>query len=79
MAGHEPPFIVGGDYRSAAEAWSDAVNRLAAFDDTSKVVAKNSVIELLTLQDGHISCHEVAVIAATVANAVRGQTYGEVL
>ena len=78
MPSHAAAFKPG-DYRSAEEAWRDAANRLANFDDTAKIVAKNGVIELLTEQDGVITCNQVAVIARTVANALQGETYGETL
>ncbi|MCV6992827.1 hypothetical protein H7I87_00855 [Mycobacterium timonense] len=72
------PFKAG-DYLSAGDAWQDAVHRLEAFDDGTKVVAKNAVIELIELQNGTITCHQVAVIARAIANALEGNTYGEVL
>lgn|GEM_PF-7052293 len=78
MLSRTVPFQAG-DYRCAEEAWRDAGNRLANFDDTVKIVAKNGVIELLTQQDGVITCNQVAVIARTVANALQGETYGETL
>jgi hypothetical protein len=78
MSNPTVPFRTG-DYLSAGEAWQDAVARLEAFDDTAKIVAKNAVIELINLQNGTVTCHQVAVIASAIANALRGQTYGEVL
>jgi hypothetical protein len=78
MPSRTVPFRAG-DYRSAEEAWRDAANWLANFDDTAKIVAKNGVIELLTQQDGVITCNQVAVIARTVANALQSETYGETL
>ncbi|OBK38566.1 hypothetical protein A5658_03335 [Mycobacterium sp. 1245111.1] len=78
MPSRTVPFQAG-DYRSAEEAWRDAANRLANFGDAAKIIAKNGVIELLTQQDGVITCNQVAVIARTVANALQGETYGESL
>lgn len=75
---HNAPFKAG-DYLSAGDAWQDAVSRLEAFDDTAKTVAKNAVIELINLQNGTITCHQVAVIASAIANTLLGNTYGEVL
>lgn len=72
------PFKAG-DYLSAGEAWQDAISRLAAFDDTAKIVAQNAVIELIDLQNGTITCHQVTVIVSAIANALQGNTYGEVL
>lgn len=72
------PFTAG-DYRCAAEAIRDAVNRLAAFDNTAKIIAQNTIAQLIKHQDGKITCHEVAAIAAAIANTIQGQTYGETL
>lgn len=68
-----------GDYLNAGQAIEDATSRLDAFDDTAKIVARNSVIELIELQGGTITCHQVAVISTAIANALRGNTYGETL
>ena len=72
------PFRAG-DYLYAGQAHDDAIARLAAFDDTAKIVARNSVTELIDLQNGTITCHQVAVIASAIANALQGNTYGETL
>jgi len=74
----QSPFRAG-DYLYAGEAHDDAIARLDAFDDTAKVVARNSVNELIDLQNGVITCHQVAVIASAIANALNGTTYGETL
>ncbi len=68
-----------GDYLNVTQAHDDAIGRLAAFDDTAKVIACNSINELIDLQGGSITCRQVAVIASTVANTLRGETYGESL
>lgn len=72
------PFLAG-DYLTAGQAHDDAIARLDAFDDTAKVVARNSVNELIDLQNGTITCHQVAAIASAIANALTGTTYGETL
>jgi len=72
------PFRAG-DYLTAGQAHDDAIARLDAFDDTTKVVARNSVNELIDLQNGTITCHQVAAIASAIANALTGTTYGETL
>lgn len=66
-----------GDYRSAEQAQHDAVSRLDAFSETTKIAAKNAVSELISLQGGTITCHQVAVISQGIADAVRGQTRGQ--
>lgn len=68
-----------GDYLYAGQAHEDVVARLAAFGDTAKIVAKNSVTELIRLQGGTITCNQVAVIASAIADALAGNTYGETL
>lgn len=68
-----------GDYLYAGQAHDDAFARLDAFDDTAKVVARNSINELIDLQNGKITCHQVAVIAGAIANALSDNTYGETL
>ncbi|XTP38585.1 hypothetical protein ACORG1_34630 (plasmid) [Mycobacterium sp. TJFP1] len=68
-----------GDYLYAGQAHEDAFSRLDAFDDTAKVVARNSINELIDLQNGKITCHQVAVIAGAIANALSANTYGETL
>lgn len=72
------PFTPG-DYRCAGDAVRDAVNRLGAFDDTAKIVAQNTITQLIANQDGKINCYEVAAIASAIANAIQGQTYGQTL
>jgi hypothetical protein len=72
------PFTPG-DYRCADEAVRDAVNRLAAFDDTAKIIAQNTITQLIMHQDGDINCYEVTAIASAIANAIQGQTYGQTL
>lgn len=72
------PFRAG-DYLTAGQAHDDAIARLNAFDDTAKIVARNSVNELIDLQNGTITCHQVATIASAIANALTGTTYGETL
>lgn len=72
-------FFKAGDYLSAGQACQDAVDRLDAFDDVAKIVARNAVVELINLQDGTINCHQVAVIASAIANVLQGNTYGEAL
>ncbi len=64
-----------GDYLYAGQAHEDVIARLDGFDDTAKIVARNSVTELIDLQNGTITCHQVAVIAS----ALQGNTYGETL
>ena len=66
-----------GDYGRIDQAHTDATARLAAFDDIAKIVAKNAITELATLQEGVITCHQVAVIATAIANTVDGNTYGQ--
>lgn len=78
MPTYTVPFKAG-DYLTAGEACQDVVSRLEAFDETAKVVARNAVVELINLQNGTINCHQVAVIASAIANALQGNTYGEVL
>ncbi len=56
-----------GDYLYAGQAHDDAIARLDGFDDTAKIVARNSVTELIDLQNGTITCHQVAVIASQPA------------
>ena len=68
-----------GDYLYAGHAHDDAIARLDGFDDTAKTVARNSVTELIDLQNGTITCHQVAVIASAIANALQRNTYGETL
>ncbi|CQD02079.1 hypothetical protein H7I87_07920 [Mycobacterium timonense] len=68
-----------GDYLHAGQAIEDATTRLDAFDDTAKIVARNAIIELIKLQGGTITCHQVAVISSAIANALQGNTYGEQL
>jgi len=68
-----------GDYLYAGQAHDDATARLAAFDDTAKIVAKNAIDELIRLQNGTITCNQVAVIASAIANTLQGNTYGETL
>ncbi|BBN50889.1 hypothetical protein [Mycobacterium avium] len=68
-----------GDYLHAGQAIEDATTRLDAFDDTAKTVARNAIIELIDLQGGAITCHQVAVISSAIANALQGNTYGEQL
>lgn len=68
-----------GDYLYAGQAHDDAIARLDAFDDTAKIVARNAVTELIELQGGTITCHQVSVIASAIANALQGNTYGETL
>lgn len=70
------PFKAG-DYLYAGEAIDDATGRLDAFDDTAKIVARNAIVELIDLQRGTITCHQVAVISSAIANALQGNTYGE--
>jgi len=66
-----------GDYRDIGQAHADAGARLDAFDDITKIVARNAVTELATLQEGVITSHQVAVIASAIANALDGNTYGQ--
>ncbi len=68
-----------GDYLYAGQAHDDAMARLAAFDDTAKIVARNAVTELIDLQGGTITCNQVAVIASAIANALQRNTYGQTL
>ena len=68
-----------GDYLYAGQAYDDAIARLAAFDDTAKIVARNAVTELIDLQGGTITCNQVAVIASAIANTLQRNTYGETL
>lgn len=78
MSTHTVPFKAG-DYLSAGEACQDAVSRLDAFDDVAMIAARNAVVELINLQNGTITCHQVAVIASAIANVLQGNTCGEVL
>ncbi|MGJ6127431.1 hypothetical protein QN239_33160 [Mycolicibacterium sp. Y3] len=72
------PFKAG-DYLYAGQAIDDATGRLDQFDDTAKIVAHNAIIELIDLEGGTITCHQVAVISSAIANALQGNTYGETL
>lgn len=72
-----PTHFKAGDYLYAGQAHDDAIARLDAFDDTAKIVARNAINELIDLQRGTITCHQVAVISSAIANALQGNTYGE--